>query len=99
MTDDEAQHLQQLHTDYGTCFKTDAGRRVLDDLIRNFRVFLPCHREGDPFQTTYNDGARTTVLYILEKVMPITDEIRTNAAALEQRRKEWRAKYDQEPPF
>lgn len=95
----ESDQLQQLRTDYGTCFKTAAGRKVLAHLLTVGHVYEPCHVPGDPYSTAFRDGQRDLAVMVLMHLAPISDEVLRSADDLEDDRAAWEAKYGQKAPF
>ena len=95
----DADQLQQLRTDYGTCFKTTAGRKVLAHLLTVGHVYEPCHVPGDPYSTAFRDGQRDMAVMVLMHLSEITDEVRRDFDKLEDERRAWEEKYGQKAPF
>ena len=62
--------MSALKADYQTLFATDAGRRVLADLMESFHVVRPVHGTGNTHETAFRDGQRYVVLYLLAKLGP-----------------------------
>ena len=54
---------RQLFKDYFDTFSSKAGARVLEDLEAEF-VNLLSFVKGDPHETSFNEGARSSVLHI-----------------------------------
>jgi hypothetical protein len=54
--------------DYQSIFGSDAGKRVLWDLMKHSNMMAPCTINGDPYATHYNDGMRSVCLYVLQKI-------------------------------
>jgi hypothetical protein len=51
--------------DYKTVFSTDAGKRVLHDMMQAHRVLSSTFVKGDPDSTILHEGERNVVLRIL----------------------------------
>lgn len=52
---------------YEHLFSTRDGREILLDLMSRFKVFSTTTVPGDPHASAYNEGMRSTVIYILEQ--------------------------------
>ena len=61
-----ASRLQQLRTDYRVVFGSDAGQRVLADLMERLGVSQTSFRPGQPDMTAYHEGRRRAALEIVE---------------------------------
>jgi len=57
----------ELLLKYRALFNTDDGRAILADMCRTFHVFNSTISD-DPYQTAYNEGARSVVLRILKTI-------------------------------
>lgn len=57
----------QLRTDFKACFNSDAGKRVLDKLVKDHYVFKT-QPTPDPYLAAWQDGQRSLVLKIMEMV-------------------------------
>lgn len=55
-------------TQYQKVFGTPEGKKVLWDLMKSGGVLVQSHVAGDPYGTAFNDGARSIVLRILDKL-------------------------------
>lgn len=55
---------KQRIMDYRLVFKSEAGRRVLSDLVKRHGVFKPA-TELDPYALAYHAGERDVVMDIL----------------------------------
>lgn len=62
MTDDE------ITRSYKTCFESDAGKVVLDDLKRRCFFVSQTHVVDHPDMTAFNNGKRDALLEILYRV-------------------------------
>lgn len=58
----------QRNRDYIDTFSTEAGQRVLQDLMEQTGVMRPAHVTGDPYESAYMEGHRQVVLSILDKL-------------------------------
>jgi hypothetical protein len=59
-----------LKADYITLFQTDAGRRVLMELMDSYHMLSLVHTIGDPYETAFRDGQRSVVVYMLRESRP-----------------------------
>jgi hypothetical protein len=59
---------EQLAIDYRLTFGTEAGQRVLSDLIKALHFFEPSYVGGDSGETDFREGERNALLYILSRV-------------------------------
>ena len=57
----------KIRADFKECFSTDAGKRVLDKLVKDHFVFKTTPTP-DPYIASWQDGQRSLILSILEKV-------------------------------
>lgn len=64
MDDVQLKKLRELKESYITCFSTDAGKKVLEDLERKSRVHTTTFIPGDIYATIFNEGMRANVLYM-----------------------------------
>lgn len=51
--------------DYETVFSTDAGQRVIADLMSKFNIGRSSHTPGDPYETAFREGERHVVMNII----------------------------------
>tara|TARA_R110000823_G_scaffold206249_1_gene336949 strand:- start:7397 stop:7684 length:288 start_codon:yes stop_codon:yes gene_type:complete len=58
--------LQKRKDDYKTVFSSDAGNRVLADLMVQFHVGRSSHMSGDSHETAFREGERHAVLHVLD---------------------------------
>ncbi len=65
-------------SDYKTVFKSEEGRRVLWDLMKQASMISTSYVQGDPHSTSFNEGTRSVCLHILKKIS-------TDVEKLEQR--------------
>ena len=66
--------LEAILEDYRKTFKSEHGKRVLDDLTRFAKVFESTF-DADPHVMAFREGRRETVLRILERAQGSPDEI------------------------
>lgn len=59
---------RQLIIDYQTTFGSEAGRRVLYDLMKQHHVVSMSHVRGSTDETTFNEGQRMVVLRIMSNL-------------------------------
>jgi hypothetical protein len=57
-----------LLEDYRNTFGTEAGQRVLADLLRRHQVMDSTYVAGDPMGTAYSEGKRRVALEIIEMI-------------------------------
>ena len=65
MADKQAQGQSKRRDDYETTFSTEAGQRVLADLMANFHMGRSSHADGDSHETAFRAGERHVFLHIL----------------------------------
>ena len=65
MADKQAQGQSKRRDDYETTFSTEAGQRVLADLMANFHMGRSSHAAGDSHETAFREGERHVVRHIL----------------------------------
>jgi hypothetical protein len=65
--------MKRRRADYAETFGTQAGKRVLRDLMQ-FQVFTTSQVSGDAHQTAFHEGERNVVLYIMGMVQKFTPE-------------------------
>ena len=65
MADKQAQGQSKRRDDYETTFSTEAGQRVLADLMANFHMGRSSHAAGDSHETAFREGERHVVLHIM----------------------------------
>jgi len=53
--------------DYKSLFTSETGKRILYDLMRQYRVMDPVF-SSDPMEMAYNEGQRTVVLMIINQM-------------------------------
>lgn len=53
---------------YKEIFETEAGKEVLKDLIRHAGLLRPNFSIENPHVTSFNEGSRSVVCYILENL-------------------------------
>ena len=60
--------IKERRDRYQVTFSSDAGKAVLNDLLKEARLFLPAfdERRPDPMLAAYRDGKKAMVIYILE---------------------------------
>lgn len=61
----EGQGSKRRKDDYETLFSSQAGQRVLADLMANFHMGRSCHSADDSHETAFREGERHVVLHIL----------------------------------
>ena len=57
--------LQKRRDDYETVFSSEAGQRVLADLMADFHMGRSSHAAGDSHETAFREGERHVVLHIM----------------------------------
>lgn len=57
---------EQLVRDYQDTFASDFGKRVLKDLMNKCKLNSTSFVRGDPYETTFYEGNRDVILYILD---------------------------------
>ena len=57
--------LQRRRDDYETVFSSEAGQRVLADLMGDFHMGRSSHAAGDSHETAFREGERHVVLHIM----------------------------------
>lgn len=76
---DEPEHQDiagQQQTEYCGTFGSPAGVKVLEDLKREFHFVEGTYVRGDPHETSFREGERNVILYILTKMLPPPDRQR-----------------------
>ena len=58
--------IKRRKEDYETIFASDAGQRVLADLMSQFHMGRSSHMAGDSHETAFREGERHVVLHILD---------------------------------
>ena len=61
----DAVALKRRKDDYETVFSSDAGQRVLADLMADFHMGRSSHAAGDSHETAFREGERHVVLHIM----------------------------------
>lgn len=56
--------LEELKLAYRRTFKTEDGQKVLEDLQNRF-WFKTTTFSGDPYEQTFNEGQRATIMQIV----------------------------------
>lgn len=69
----ENQGLIRRRDDYIVVFGSDAGRRVLSDLMSQFNIGKSSHIPNDSHETAFREGERHVVLHILSHISKRTD--------------------------
>lgn len=59
---------RQLIIDYQSVFGSEAGKRVLYDLMKNHKIVSLSHVRGSSDETTFNEGQRMVVLRIMSNL-------------------------------
>jgi len=57
--------LNRRKEDYETVFSTEAGSRVVADLMAQFNVGRSSHTSGDSHETAFREGERHVILHVL----------------------------------
>ena len=57
--------LSEIHDSYRAVFNTKDGERVLEHLVKVGFVDTTVHTPGDPYDTAFIDGKRSSVISIL----------------------------------
>jgi hypothetical protein len=60
---------------YKSVFKSEDGQKVLWDLMKLNSFMQDSYVQGDPYSTAYNEGRRSVVLYILQKINENTQRL------------------------
>lgn len=55
----------QRRRDYEQIFESEAGKRILADMVRYAHILHPTYVKGDSHQTAFREGERNMVLRIL----------------------------------
>lgn len=58
---------RQRKADYVAVFGSEAGKRVLRDLMRECYMFGPTYTPGDPHHTAFREGQRAVVTLLLNR--------------------------------
>jgi len=58
----------KVNSAYKKTFSTVEGKIVLEDLMTSFGCFGTSFAAGDPHQTSFNEGARSAILRIIDTV-------------------------------
>tara|TARA_R100000458_G_scaffold19831_2_gene17592 strand:- start:3354 stop:3629 length:276 start_codon:yes stop_codon:yes gene_type:complete len=64
--------------DFETVFSTAEGQRVLADLMSTFHMGRCTHVSGDSHETSFREGERHVVLYILDLLGQRSDPVWLN---------------------
>ena len=56
--------LKELISNYKTCFNTDTGKMVLEDLKKRSHFHNTTHVQGDSHESAYNEGQRSLVVFM-----------------------------------
>lgn len=67
--------------DYKTVFETDAGARVLNDLMQYAHILHPSYVKGDSAHTAFREGERNVILRILAILGKEPKDIKTLSVA------------------
>ena len=59
--------IEELRQDAKQILHTNEGDRLLEDLKRRYGFYQPTFR-GDPYETTYAEGQRSVLLFILSLI-------------------------------
>ncbi len=62
----QANGHKRRREDYETVFSSEAGRRVLADLMATFHMGRSSHVPGDSTETAFREGERHVVLHVLD---------------------------------
>lgn len=65
--------MDKITRAYKDVFNTESGTLVLHDLMERCFFFNPTYQSGDSHQMAFNEGARSTLLLILEKLALTSD--------------------------
>lgn len=57
--------IHKRRDDYETVFSSEAGQRVLADLMASFHMGRSSHTSGDSHETAFREGERHVVLHVL----------------------------------
>ena len=63
--DEQQQGLSMRKEDYETVFSSEAGQRVVSDLMVTFHWGRSSHAPGDPHETAFREGERHVILHLL----------------------------------
>jgi hypothetical protein len=64
----EPKGLADKRADYETVFSSQAGQRVLGNLMADFHMGRSSHAAGDSHETAFREGERHVVLHIMSMV-------------------------------
>ena len=62
--DQASKKIKQLQEDYKIIFKSDEGKRVLNDLSKRCHEFNTTHVKGDSHESAFYEGQRSILVFI-----------------------------------
>jgi hypothetical protein len=68
-----AENSNKKRDDYQTVFSSEAGNRVLADLMSTFHIGSSSHVSGDSHETSFREGERHVILHIMHKISKRSD--------------------------
>jgi len=62
---DQVKRFFRKRNDYKDAFESQAGKRVLNHLMKLYKVLEPTYTSNSPHDTSFMEGQRSVVLHIL----------------------------------
>ena len=62
--DQASKKIKQLQEDYKIIFKSEEGKRVLNDLSKRCHEFNTTHVKGDSHESAFYEGQRSILVFI-----------------------------------
>ena len=62
--DQASKEIKQLQEDYKIIFKSEEGKRVLNDLSKRCHEFNTTHVKGDSHESAFYEGQRSILVFI-----------------------------------
>lgn len=69
-----------LRDSYKLMFDTEAGRIVLNDMIKRYFMLRPTYIQGDAMTSAFNEGRRSVMLEILAMLNYDEDKVKEKMA-------------------
>ena len=60
--------LEQLIKDYKICFKSEEGKKILDDLSKRCHEFVTTHDKQSATESAFLEGQRSVLIFIKNMV-------------------------------
>lgn len=79
----KGRQMRELALAYKRTFDSDDGKKVLHDLMKSCHIMTSTFNT-DPYETHYNEGARSVILRILKTVNVNMDDIDNMITKLEE---------------